>query len=213
MKVVAVSDMHGTLAPVSEIITRERPELLLCAGDWGDESEVSQDDFEKVTAAVTTFSVFGNHDHLALLQNVTNRDGSPVLLENGDVRVFRDITIGGINGIWAKSHKKSFYVTEEDVASAAARLSEKRVDILMTHECPIGMADLTLFGTHGGRRCFTGAFKAVRPKLYLCGHLHRKGFYKTRDGSLVVNIGFTKEGDYAVFHLKNAVVEFESKVI
>ena len=75
------------------------------------------------------------------------------------------------------------------------------------------MADLTPVGTHGGQKCFMDAFKLVNPKLSICGHLHRKSSYQTKDGKLVVNIGFTKEGDYAVFNLKNKSFEFESKVI
>ena len=103
--------------------------------------------------------------------------------------------------------------SDEEVAAAAAKLLEKKVDILITHGCPLGIADLTPIGTRGGQRCFTEAFKLVNPKLYICGHLHHKSSYQTQDGELVVNIGFTKEGDYAVFNFENESFEFESKVI
>ncbi len=109
--------------------------------------------------------------------------------------------------------KRTWYITDEEVAAAAAKLSEKKVDILITHGCPLGMADLTPVGTRGGQRCFIEAFKLVNPKLYICGHLHHKSSYQTKYGGLVVNIGFTKEGDYAVFNFENESFEFESKVI
>jgi len=213
MKIAAVSDMHGNLDPVYEILKKEIPDLLLCAGDWGTPEEIFQDDFDAIVQKVTTITVFGNHDNLELLYQIKNQDGTAILIDNGATKDCDNLVIGGINGIWAKSHKKAWYITDEEVAAAAAKLSGKKVDVLMTHGCPLGIADLTPIGTHGGQRCFTDAFKLVNPKLYICGHLHRKSAYQTKDGKLVVNIGFTQEGDYAVFNFENESFEFESKVI
>ena len=213
MKIAAVSDMHGNLDPVCEILKKEIPDLLLCAGDWGTPEEIFQNDFDAIVQKVTTITVFGNHDNLELLYQIKNQDGTAILIDNGATKDYDNLVIGGINGIWAKSHKKAWYITDEEVAAAAAKLSEKKVDVLMTHGCPLGIADLTPIGTHGGQRCFTDAFKLVNPKLYICGHLHRKSAYQTKDGKLVVNIGFTQEGDYAVFNFENESFEFESKVI
>ncbi len=213
MKIVAISDLHGNLNPVHKILAVEKPDVLLCAGDWGSAGEVSARDFEAITSKVYTLTVFGNNDHLGLLPQIKNEDGSAILLENGKARAYFDVCIAGINGIWAKSHKQPWYITDEEVAAAAAQLKDQNVDILITHGCLIGMADLTPMGTHGGQRCFTEAFKVVSPKLHLCGHLHRKSFFQTKDGRLVVNIGYTREGDYAVFHLQGHRFEFESKVV
>lgn len=213
MKIAAVSDMHGNLDPIHEILKKENPDLLLCAGDWGTPGEIFQSDFDAIVQKVTTFTVYGNHDNLGLLSKIKNQDGTAILIDNGATKNYHNLVIGGINGIRAKSHKKPWYITDEEVIAAAAKISEKKVDILMTHECPRGIADLTPTGTHGGQRCFTDAFKLVNAKLYICGHLHRKSAYQTKDGKLVVNIGFTQAGDYAVFNFKNESFEFESKVI
>lgn len=213
MKIAAVSDLHGELQPVHRILDLEGPDLLLCAGDWGTAAEVNPGHFNSITEKVHTLTVSGNNDPLDLLPAITNKDGTSILLENGLIKHYLNLWIAGINGIWAKSHKKAWYITDEEVVAAAARLADKDVHILVTHGCPIGMADLTPFGTHGGQRCFTEAFKIVKPKLYLCGHLHRKGSYQTKDGRLVVNIGFTKKGDYAIFYFEHGSFKFESKVI
>ncbi|HEX9654031.1 MAG TPA: metallophosphoesterase family protein, partial [bacterium] len=196
MKIVAISDLHGFLEPARKIIALERPDLLLCAGDWGTAEEVAGNDFEAITRTAHTFTVFGNNDHLELLRQIKNSDDTNILLENGKPVHYLDLTIAGINGIWAKSHKQPWYITDEEVAEAAAKLKDQSVDILITHGCPIGMADLTPTGGRGGQRCFTEAFKVVGPRLHLCGHLHRKSEYRTRDGKLVFNIGYTREGDY-----------------
>ena len=87
--------------------------------------------------------------------------------------MFRLLRLAAIGGIWAKSHAKPHYVTDADVAQAAARIARSGpVDILLTHACPIGLADLTPTGRHGGQRCFLEAFNTIKPRVHLCGHLH-----------------------------------------
>jgi Icc-related predicted phosphoesterase len=202
MKIVAISDLHGVIDPVHKILDLEKPDLLLCAGDWGTAEEITRGDLEAIIRNVHTLSVFGNNDHPELLRQLKNNDGSNILLENGEAVHYFDLTLAGISGIWAKSHKQPWYITDEEVAEAASALRDQKVDILITHGCPIGMADLTPTGGRGGQRCFTEAFKMVQPKLHLCGHLHRKSEYRTKDGKLVVNVGYTAEGDYAVFEVR-----------
>lgn len=213
MKIAAISDLHGDFEPCYKILDLENPDLLLCAGDWGTSAEITEQDFTPITRKVFTLTVFGNNDFLELLPTIKNQDETSVLLENGEIKQFENLSIAGINGIWAKSHKKPWYITDEEVAAAAAKLAEQNVDILLTHGCPIGLADLTPAGKHGGQRCFTEAFKTVHPKLHLCGHLHRKCYYQTKDGRLVVNIGFTKGGDYVLLYPENKGLKFESKII
>ncbi len=80
-------------------------------------------------------------------------------------------------------------ITAESIASLGP------VDILITHGCPIGMADLTPAGRHGGQRCFLSAFQTVQPAIHLCGHLHRAQEHRLRDGRQVLNVGQTAHGE------------------
>ena len=59
----------------------------------------------------------------------------------------------------------------------------------MTHGCPVGLADLTPGGGRGGQRCFRLAFETVRPRIHLCGHLHRFQRADLPDGRMVLNTG------------------------
>lgn len=213
MKIAAISDLHGYLEPVHKILDLEKPELLLCAGDWGTEEEISQADLESVTQKIHTFTIYGNNDALDFLPKIKNQNDASILITTGSNQQFDNLIVGGINGIWAKSHQKPWYITDEEVIEAAHKLGEQSVDILMTHECPVGMADLTPVGRHGGKRSFTEAFKIVQPKLHICGHLHRKSSYKTKDGKWVVNVGQSSEGDYLIVYYENNTIEFESRII
>jgi uncharacterized protein len=186
MRILVVSDLHGDLGSATRACAAVRPDMILSCGDW-------------LTNVAPVHTTFGNHDALELLARLSNRDGSPVLLAQGEVRDAGGLRIAAIGGIWAKSHKKTHYVTDADVAEAAARISRAGpVDILLTHGCPIGLADLTPTGRHGGQRCFLDAFKTVNPRLHLCGHIHLAQERNLKDGRKVINVGATPEGSIAI---------------
>jgi uncharacterized protein len=202
MRLLAISDLHGDLRSAWAAVEAARPDVLLSCGDWGDPGELELPDLEAFTARLPVYTVFGNHDHLDALQAWTNTDGSPVLLGNGEVRQVGDLRIAGINGIWAKSHRQPYYVLDEEVEEAARGVSAGGpVDILLTHGCPSGVADLTWQNRRGGQRCFLGAFQLLQPRVYLTGHLHRAQEHRTKSGQVVRNIGQTSRGDATLLTL------------
>jgi Icc-related predicted phosphoesterase len=199
MKILVVSDLHGDLGAAWRAIKQYEPDGLLSCGDWGDPEELSEADLRKFTDRLPALTTYGNHDALDLLRGWRNSDGSHVLADQGDVRDFLGLRIGAIGGIWAKSHRMPHYVTDDDVAQAAQRLAgEGPVDVLLTHGCPVGMADFTPSGRHGGQRCFLDAFKTVNPQIHLCGHLHLAQERVLKDGRKVINAGATPEGTVVI---------------
>lgn len=212
MKLLAVGDLHGRWEPLWEVLG-EGPELVLSCGDWGDPGEVGKEDFARLTSRTYLLTVFGNHDDLDLLSNVRNRDGSPVLLGRGEVREVMGLKMAGISGIWAKSHRKPWYITDEDVAQISDSLRGRDIDILITHGCPVGLADLTPSGKHGGQRCFLDAFKTISPKVHLCGHLHRKSLRRLRSGAVVANVGYGAQGDFLLLLVKDYKIYVGNEVV
>ncbi len=201
LRALVVGDMHGDLTTLWRALDEEQPQLLLCVGDWGDPGQIAPDDYATIVERITTYTVFGNHDDLDLLRRLHNRDGSPVLLPHGEVVTVQDFRLAGISGIWAKSHRKPYYITDEEVLAIAQQLAGKDVTVFLTHGCPIGLADETPKGTHGGQRCFLDALKLVNPKAHLCGHLHKPQMRTLKSGTFVLNVGTTAMGDYAVLDL------------
>lgn len=118
-RVLAVGDFHGSSGWLAETVERLRPDLIASPGDWGDPGQVPEGEFEALLAHVPVLTVFGNHDDRPLLRRLRNRDGSPVLLEDGEVRAvdgggrkngrmeeWRNgggLRVAGISGIWAKT--------------------------------------------------------------------------------------------------------------
>lgn len=210
LRFLAISDLHGDLNSAWKAVEAGRPDVLLCCGDWGDPGEVELADLQAFSARQPVYSVFGNHDHLEAFGQWLNQDGTPVLLLNGEVRQVGPVRLAGINGIWAKSHAKPYYVTDEEVAAAARQIAERApVDLLLTHGCPSHVADLTPRGGHGGQRCFLDAFRLIRPLIYLCGHLHRAQEHVTKDGLIVRNVGQTPGGDAVALNWSDGTWEVE----
>jgi Icc-related predicted phosphoesterase len=213
MRVLVVSDLHGDLAVVRRACDFVRPELILSCGDWGDADQVKEPDLAAFLETAPVYTTFGNHDALALLSRLRNRDGSAVLMPQGMVQVTAALRLAAIGGIWAKSHAKPHYVTDADVADAAARIAGSGpVDILLTHGCPIGVADLTPSGGHGGQRCFLDAQKLIAPRLHLCGHLHVAQERVFKDGRKVINVGATSEGSVVVVEFDKSPGSLEARL-
>ena len=208
-RIVAVGDLHGETEPLFRLLDAENPDGLLCVGDWGDPGEIAPHTWDALLLRVPILTVFGNHDDLPLLGTLTNTsDHSPILLGQGERRAdFCGISVGGVSGIWAKSHRLPHYVTDEDVAEWGSGLaSGLPVDVLLTHGCPLGVADRTPSGRPGGQRCFLDLLKAVRPQVHFCGHLH---VAQRRDLSdppaAVLNTGSLGNGHYVVLEKNNGV--------
>ena len=199
MHILVVSDLHGDLKAAQEACQLAKPDLILSCGDWGDPEEVTKADFESIQAFAPIHTTFGNHDAVELLKNLHNPDGTPVLLPQGQAVVVAGLRLASIGGIWAKSHSKPYYVTDLDVAAMAERIAKGGpTDILLTHGCAIGVADLTPSGRHGGQRRFLEATKTIAPRLHLCGHLHLPQEHILKDGRKVVNVGQTPEGSFVL---------------
>lgn len=207
MRLLAISDMHGDLTNLWEGMRASHPDLLLCCGDWGDPGMVTFDAFQSVLSQVPVLTVYGNHDDVNLLSALRNTDGSLVLLPTGHICQRDGLIFAGISGIWAKSHRKPYYITDEDTAHIAAELAGKGVDVLMSHGCPIGLADAIPGGRHGGQRSFLNAFHVISPRLYLCGHLHVPQERTLKDGCIIINVGYTCKGDYWVIDVAGKSIE------
>jgi Icc-related predicted phosphoesterase len=208
MRILVISDLHGNLRSAWEAIERFKPDVLFSCGDWGDPDQVTEAELSEVTERLPVLTTFGNHDPLEILKRLRNRDGSRVLMEQGEVRVVEGVRVAAIGGIWAKSHRLPHYVTDADVAEAAAKAArDGPVDVLLTHGCPIGLADMTPSGKPGGQRCFLDAFHAISPRVHFCGHLHVAQERTLKDGRRVINVGETPAGSVAIADVSEAGID------
>lgn len=209
VKILGVSDTHGDLSNVFAAMELSEPDMILSCGDWGENSVLYAEQFVRLLKRTRVYTVYGNHDDNNWLSEARNSDGTSVFIPSGAVVKVDGIKIGGINGIWACSHNKPYYVTDEELAHLAERIASSRPDILLSHGCAVGLADLVPGGRHGGQRGFLDAFKRISPRLYICGHLHLPQMKVLKDGRMIVNIGNTADGDFWIFLMTEDLIRYE----
>lgn len=66
------------------------------------------------------------------------------------------------------------------------------VDVLLTHDPPFGIFDMTLFGHFGSSQKLVQAIQSSKPKVHLFGHVHeqRGQFQKANDGHFVGGVEY-----------------------
>ena len=106
------------------------------------------------------------------------------------------LTVAGISGIWAKSHRQPYYVTDEDVAEQAAQIAAgwaaRPPPDARLPDRP-GGSDAERPDT-AASAAFLLANQVVAPKIHLCGHLHLAQERTLQDGRRVLNVGPSSEG-------------------
>ena len=158
-----------------------------------------------IPRVVPVYTTFGNHDPLEILARLQESGRVAGSAGPGRRPRVRRPPAGGDRRHLGQVAREAALRDRCRRRPAAARIARAGpVDILLTHGCPIGLADLTPTGRHGGQRCFLEAFKTISPRLHLCGHLHLAQEHILKDGRKVINVGATPEGSIVV-------VEFDAK--
>lgn len=194
MRIVAVSDLHGSLPEIPEC------DLLIVAGDVCPDRfgpflamhvpEQQMRWFERhmlpwLTEAPAAHKVltWGNHDWCGQACDFESRPWSGPG-NSVQIVVDRVATVpwdGGMISIWAspwsnRFMKWAFMAEPEHLGALYARIPEA-VDILVSHQPPYGHSDHCRDGfagrvRHLGSRELLVAIDRVRPKLVICGHIH-----------------------------------------
>ena len=178
-----ISDVHHNEKPfhgqdqskvfewLYEIVQKEKPSLLLSAGDFG--PDVTSDLFDPILENVYLLTIYGNHDNIELIQTLRNRNGAPCWLQDGLIRDYEGLKVAGINGNIAQVKRTVHHRTIENVRGLISKYAclSKEIDVLITHEAPklesISRDKVTL-----GYEVFNEAVEILKPMLHLCGHVH-----------------------------------------
>ena len=188
MRIVAVSDLHLDETCRSALLRQaEAADLVIGAGDYAQNHEGLAGYLAPLEAiADKTLLVPGNNETLDALTAATS---ATVL--HGTAVTRGGLTVAGLGGAvpplppnaWG-----SWDLTEADALAAMEGID--RADILVCHAPPKGVADWHSEVGSYGSTAIRALIERLRPRLFLCGHLHDSWGSRGRIGeTLVANLG------------------------
>ncbi len=185
MQIVCISDTHGQ----QDKLNLPAGDMLIHAGDLtlrGTTPQINESlsYFAKLSYKYKII-IAGNHDF-----GLENKNPDIIMppeiiyLENNSV------TIEGLK-IWGSPVSTPYYewafMWDERKREMLYQSIPDDADIIINHGPAFGVLDYTTKQTNAGCEFLLKRIKEIKPKLFVCGHIHEDyGAYK-RDGTIFVN--------------------------
>lgn len=189
MKIVATSDLHGTLPTIPQC------DLLLIAGDIcpvrNHQIYYHQEWLDKVfrrwlleVPAKKVVAVWGNHDFIGEM--------TPERVPELPWHILTDesVTIEGLRIYgtpWQRRFNNwAFNLSEPELDQKYQAIPG--CDIIVAHGPPYGYGDFVERKEHVGSRAFLQRIDEIKPKLAVFGHIHSDPGTWTRNGTILANV-------------------------
>jgi len=203
MRVLAFTDIHGSIDVVEEILARERDcDVVLLGGDIT--TGGSADDLERSIRRIQAYgrpvlAVLGNMDPPALEKRA---DALGISLDGCGV-VIGDVGFFGISAAPLSPLHTPYEITEEEIARRAARGWEQvrgaQWTVFVPHAPPRDTAlDRIRSQEHVGSTAVRTFIEEQGPDLVVCGHIHEARGTDQIGKTKLINCGQAGKGFYGV---------------
>ncbi len=202
MKILALTDIHGSYTTAAAIIRKESADVVIIGGDLTTigtvkEAEDALDLFRP--AAGRLLCVAGNmdlpqHDHLFEQRGVSlNACGVSI----GDVGFF------GVSAAPFSRLHTPYEISEEELSRRIRKgfgmVSNAPTKVFVPHAPPYGTKlDIIHTGIHVGSMAVREFIEDFQPEVVVCGHIHEARGIDRIEESQIVNCGIAAHGNYAV---------------
>ncbi|MCP4439320.1 MAG: metallophosphoesterase [Aureispira sp.] len=189
MKIVAISDTHGQ----HHKLDLPTGDVLIHAGDISKKGTLPQvKDFLHWFAQLDfQYKIFiaGNHDFYfekAAVEDIQNLIPEGIIYLNDSGVEIEGIKIWG-SPVQPWYHDWAFNRERGDEIKKHWDLIPDDIDILVTHGPVYGILDTTIRGERVGCKELLSVVQTIKPKTYICGHIHEHyGTHQTED-TLFIN--------------------------
>lgn len=191
MKILCVSDIHDDKKlweGILKAVKKYKPDVLINAGDFMDKGSAKKA-FDKLK--VKTFFVHGNWDF-----NLQT-DNKNVTILNNMMEVFEGYAFLGVD---------SRFFVHDEMYEITKGIDPKKL-VLITHEPPYGILDLTLMGNNAGMLEFREFVETKRPVLHVFGHIHEAAGYLLYGDTITMNASVIDTGMAYMVTLPHAKVK------
>jgi Icc-related predicted phosphoesterase len=209
MKIVALTDIHGSYEKAAAIVRAEKPDVLVIGGDLTTvgtmkEAAAALDKFRETCATILV--VAGNMD-LPEHDDMFFQMGCSI---NGRGRMVGGVGFFGVSGAPHSRLKTPYEISEERIMSLAragyAEVRTAGVKVFVPHAPPFGTkVDIIHLGIHVGSASVRDFIEEYAPDVVVCGHIHEGRGMDTIDKTTIVNCGQASNGHYALIQTSPAL--------
>jgi len=200
MRVVATSDLHGTLPSIPKC------DLLLIAGDIcpvNNHKLFYQDvwlrsvfaPWLRKQPARKVVGCWGNHDWIG--------EKDPPILKEITMLTDELLEFEGLR-IWGSPWQRRFYDWAFNLDEPELNLKYEAMpdcDVIVSHGPPYGYGDRGhISGELCGNKVLVRRIDEIKPKLVVYGHIHSGKGTWTRGGTILANVSFVDENYYPTYN-------------
>jgi Icc-related predicted phosphoesterase len=189
MRVLCVADYHREkqfVENVERLAEKEKVDVVINAGDF-----LSEDFARKVLdkTGFRTFVVRGNWDY-----ELETNNKNVTILSNKVVK-YKGYHFLGVD-----------YGYYSQIPALAKGINPKKL-ILITHDPPYDMLDISYFGSNAGLLDLRAAVNEVKPVLHVFGHIHESAGVMKHKGTIFVNAALPEFRKAAIIELPSQKVK------
>jgi hypothetical protein len=210
MRIIALSDIHGSYRKVEEILSQETAgDVLVTSGDLT--TVGSPRDAEDVIKRLKSFgkpvlAVCGNMD-LPALDDVLVRLSVSI---NGRGVIIDRIGFFGVSGAPLSPLHTPNEICEDEIMRRAVAgwkdIAEAERKVFVPHAPPHNTnVDRSFLARHAGSTAVREFIEKYQPDVTICGHIHEGRGKDVIGKTQVINCGPAGKGYYAVIELGEAV--------
>jgi Icc-related predicted phosphoesterase len=202
MKILAITDVHGSYKKVEEILRKVPADVVVVGGDITTEGTPAE-----AEAAIARWKEFG----LPLVAVAGNMDPPAIdgALETAGVSInargvmINDIGFFGVSACPYSPLHTPYEISEGEIAKRIETgyrdVKGARVKIFVPHAPPHNTkVDKVFMGTHVGSKSVREFVEREQPDVVICGHIHEARGQATIGKTKIVNCGAAGKGYYAV---------------
>jgi uncharacterized protein len=192
MKILAFTDIHLSsiaLRKIKQKIKKNKPELLVCAGDI----TIFEHGLDSILAKLSNLKkkillIHGNHESDKVMKKRCSRYDNLIFIHKKSYKHNNHLFLGYGGGGFSMV-EPSFYTTGIRFKRIIKKNQDKKI-IFVTHAPPYGTKLDLIVDQHCGNRTLRNFVAKNRVDLYICGHLHENFNRKDKiRNTLVVNPG------------------------
>ena len=210
MKVLALTDIHGSYKKVDEILRKISPEVIVIGGDIT--TIGTPEEAERVVRGWKNFgrplvAVAGNMDSPEIDQAI---EAAGVSINGRGVKI-GDVGFFGVSASPFSPLHTPYEISEEEIAkrieAGYRAVKECKVKVFVPHAPPVNTnVDKVFMGMHVGSKSVRTFIEHEQPDVVICGHIHEARGQDTIGKSKIVNCGPAGKGYYVVVEIGEEIV-------